>query len=42
MTGDDVPIDLVLPTPGSLVLAAEQIVAALAARPAPVTVHVPH
>ncbi len=42
MTDDDVPIDLVLHTPGGLVLAAEQIAAALAAHPAPVTVYVPH
>jgi ClpP class serine protease len=41
-TGDDVPIDLVLHTPGGLVLAAEQIAAALAAHPARVTVYVPH
>jgi ClpP class serine protease len=41
-TGKDVPIDLVLHTPGGLVLAAEQIAAALAAHPAPVTVYVPH
>lgn len=36
------PSDLILHTPGGLVLAAEQIAAALAAHPAPVTVHVPH
>lgn len=42
MTGPDVPISLVLHTPGGLVLAAEQIAAALAAHPAPVTVYVPH
>lgn len=42
MTDDDVPIDLVLHTPGGLVLAAEQIAAALAAHPAPVRVYVPH
>jgi ClpP class serine protease len=42
MTGENVPIDLVLHTPGGLVLAAEQIAAALAAHPAPVTVYVPH
>ncbi|MDQ6854548.1 MAG: ATP-dependent Clp protease proteolytic subunit [Actinomycetota bacterium] len=41
-TGDDKPIDLVLHTPGGLVLAAEQIAAALAAHPAEVTVYVPH
>ncbi len=42
MTDDNVPIDLVLHTPGGLVLAAEQIAATLAAHPAPVTVYVPH
>jgi ClpP class serine protease len=42
MTADDIPIDLILHTPGGLVLAAEQIAAALAAHPAQVTVHVPH
>ena len=42
MTDDRVPIGLVLHTPGGLVLAAEQIAAALAAHPAPVTVYVPH
>jgi ClpP class serine protease len=42
MTGKDVPIDIVLHTPGGLVLAAEQIAAALAAHPSPVTAYVPH
>lgn len=42
MTGKEVPIDLVLHTPGGLVLAAEQIAGALANHPAPVTVHTPH
>ncbi|KWW99058.1 hypothetical protein LI90_690 [Carbonactinospora thermoautotrophica] len=42
MTDDEVPLELVLHTPGGLVLAAEQIAAALAAHPAPVTVYVPH
>jgi ClpP class serine protease len=42
MTGDKVPIDMILHTPGGLVLAAEQIAAALAAHPAKVTVYVPH
>jgi hypothetical protein len=42
MTGRDVPIGLVLHTPGGLVLAAEQVAAALAAHPARVTVYVPH
>ncbi|MDX6287160.1 MAG: hypothetical protein QOG53_2645 [Frankiales bacterium] len=41
-TPPDVPIDLVLHTPGGLVLAAEQIAAALAAHPAAITVYVPH
>jgi ClpP class serine protease len=42
MTGKDVPISMILHTPGGLVLAAEQIAAALAGHPAPVTVYVPH
>ena len=42
MTGDDVPIDLVLHTPGGLVLAAEQIGSALVDHPARVSVYVPH
>jgi ClpP class serine protease len=42
MTGKDVPISMILHTPGGLVLAAEQIAAALADHPAPVTVYVPH
>ena len=42
MTDPDVPIDLVLHTPGGLVLAAEQIAYALCAHPADVTVFVPH
>jgi ClpP class serine protease len=42
MTGKEVPIDIVLHTPGGLVLAAEQIASALADHPAPVTVHTPH
>jgi ClpP class serine protease len=42
MTGKKVPIDLVLHTPGGLVLAAEQIASALADHPAQVTVYVPH
>ncbi|MGG7643184.1 SDH family Clp fold serine proteinase [Rhodovulum sp. YNF3179] len=42
MTDDDVPIDLVLHTPGGLVLAALQIARALRAHPARVTVFVPH
>lgn len=42
MTADEVPIELVLHTPGGLVLAAEQIASALASHPAAVTVYVPH
>ena len=41
-TDDDVPIDLVIHTPGGLVLAAGQIAWALAEHPAKVTVYVPH
>ena len=42
LTDPDVPIDLILHTPGGLVLAAEQIAKALCRRQAPVTVFVPH
>lgn len=42
MTPDDMPIDIVLHTPGGLVLAAEQIALALLRHPAKVTVFVPH
>lgn len=42
LTKDDVPIDLVLHTPGGLVLAAEQIARAIRKHPARVTVFVPH
>lgn len=42
MTDDSVPIDLILHTPGGLVLAAEQIAYALKKHPAKVTVFVPH
>jgi ClpP class serine protease len=42
MTPDETPIDLVLHTPGGLVLAAEQIAYALRDHPAKVTVLVPH
>ncbi len=42
LTPDDTPIDLVLHTPGGLVLAAEQIAYALKAHPGKVTVLVPH
>ena len=42
LTSPEVPIDLVLHTPGGLVLAAEQIAHALCRHPAKVTVFVPH
>ncbi|WP_425463826.1 SDH family Clp fold serine proteinase [Neomoorella humiferrea] len=42
LTPDDMPIDLVLHTPGGLVLAAEQIAHAILKHPAKVTVYVPH
>jgi ClpP class serine protease len=42
MTPDERPIDLVLHTPGGLVLASEQIAYALRDHPAKVTVLVPH
>lgn len=42
LTDRDVPIDLILHTPGGLVLAAEQIAYALRKHPAKVTVFVPH
>jgi len=42
LTDDEVPIDLVLHTPGGLVLAAEQIAYALCRHPAKVTVLIPH
>jgi ClpP class serine protease len=42
LTDDQVPIDLILHTPGGLVLAAEQIATALCRHPAKVTVYVPH
>ncbi len=42
MTDNDVPIDLIVHTPGGLVLAAEQIAHALRRHPAKVTVIVPH
>lgn len=41
LTPDDVPIDLILHTPGGLVLATEQIARALIRHPAKVTVFVP-
>src|SRR4030081_816013 len=42
MTDGSVPIDMILHTPGGLVLAASQIADALKAHPAKVTVFVPH
>ncbi len=42
LTAPDVPIDLILHTPGGLVLASEQIARALCRHQAPVTVFVPH
>jgi ClpP class serine protease len=42
LTDENVPIDLILHTPGGLVLAAEQIANALSRHPAKVTVLVPH
>ena len=42
LTADDVPIDIVLHTPGGLALAAEQIAHAIGRRKAKVTVYVPH
>src|SRR5574341_1999136 len=42
LTDSNVPIDLILHTPGGLVLAAEQVAHALCRHPAKVTVFVPH
>jgi ClpP class serine protease len=42
LTGEDVPIDMILHTPGGLVLAAEQIAHALSRHKGKVTVFVPH
>ncbi len=42
LTPDSMPIDLILHTPGGLVLASEQIAYALSRHPAKVTVFVPH
>jgi ClpP class serine protease len=42
LTDPNVPIDLILHTPGGLVLASEQIANALSRHPAKVTVFVPH
>lgn len=41
-TPPDMPIDIILHTPGGLALAAQQIARALASHPAPVTALVPH
>ncbi|MHB8184024.1 MAG: SDH family Clp fold serine proteinase [Candidatus Desulforudaceae bacterium] len=42
LTPPELPLDIVLHTPGGLVLASEQISRALLKHPAKVTVHVPH
>jgi ClpP class serine protease len=42
LTDPDVPIDLIIHTPGGLVLAAEQIAHALQQHPAKVTAFIPH
>jgi ClpP class serine protease len=42
LTDDDIPIDMILHTPGGLVLASEQIAKALAKRKGKVTVFIPH
>jgi ClpP class serine protease len=42
LTGPDIPIDMILHTPGGLVLAAEQIARALCRHKGKVTVFVPH
>ncbi len=42
LTDQDVPIDLIIHTPGGLVLAAEQIAHALQQHPAKVTAFIPH
>lgn len=42
LTDPDIPIDLILHTPGGLVLATEQIAMALCRHPGKVTVFVPH
>jgi len=42
LTDDEVPIDMILHTPGGLVLASEQIAHALCRHPARVTIFVPH
>jgi ClpP class serine protease len=42
LTPPDLPIDLIVHTPGGLVLATEQIAFALLRHPAPVTIFIPH
>ena len=42
LTDPSIPIDMIIHTPGGLVLAAEQIASALMRHPSPVTVMVPH
>ncbi len=42
LTSPEIPIDLILHTPGGLVLASEQIAKALCKRPGKVTVIIPH
>jgi ClpP class serine protease len=42
MTPGSVPIDVIIHTPGGLVLAADQIAKALVKHPSPVTIFVPH
>lgn len=42
LTDPEIPLDIILHTPGGLVLAAEQIAYALCGHKAPVTVFVPH
>ncbi|MEL6322633.1 MAG: ATP-dependent Clp protease proteolytic subunit [Pseudomonadota bacterium] len=42
MTDDDIPLDIIVHTPGGLVLASVQIARAIRAHPSKVTVFVPH
>jgi len=42
LTPDEIPIDIVLHTPGGLVLASEQIACALKRHPGKVTIFIPH
>ena len=42
LTDDSIPIDMILHTPGGLVLASEQVAHALLRHPAKVTVFIPH